>query len=120
MCILRILCINETSHYLITLREIKNKTMKYQVKESVTATVLARNIAQTIDHVRYSKNSINIIKGNKVIARLSPPPKSGLAMDDLIELINLSPKLGEAESLLMAKDVERIRDNAKLPENPWD
>jgi len=88
--------------------------------ESITATALARNIAQTIDNVRMNRTSVLITKGSKVVAKLSPPPKEGLSIHELIGLLNSLPKLTSQDSLRMSEDINRIRAAAKLPDNPWE
>ncbi len=94
--------------------------MRSEPTEKVTATVLARNMAKTIDDVRITRSSILITKGSRVIAKLSPPPKKGLSVEGLIGLLNSLPKLGAKDSLQMSEELKRAKAVANLPENPWD
>ena len=94
--------------------------MRPEVTESITATALARNMAQTIDNVRMTRTSVLITKGTKVIAKLSPPPKNGLSVNGLIGLLKSLPKLSSNDSLQMSENIRKVRTAAKLPENPWE
>lgn len=94
--------------------------MRPEITESITATVLARNMAQTIDNVRMTRTSVLITKGTKVIAKLSPPPKKGLSVNGLVELLKSLPKLSANDSLQMSENIKMVRAAAKLPENPWE
>jgi len=93
--------------------------MKHAVHEQVSATELVRNLSSMIDKVRITRQSIYITKGNQTIAELSPPPKSGYPLKNLVALLESLPKLGD-DAEQMAKDLERIRKNSDLPENPWE
>ncbi len=94
--------------------------MRSEITESITATLLARNMAQTIDNVRMTGTSLLITKGTKVIAKLSPPPKSGLPVNQLVNLLKSLPKLSDGDSLKMSKNIQSVRAAAKLPGNPWE
>lgn len=87
--------------------------------DSISATELARNISMSIDTVRMTGQSLYITKGSQTVAELCPPPKRGFPIARLAEMIAILPKLGD-DSKRMAKDIERIRSKAALPENPWD
>lgn len=48
-----------------------------------------------------------------------PPPKQGLNVDELVELLSNMPRLGDdAESF--AEDVRMARSNDSLPDSSWD
>lgn len=87
--------------------------------ESVTATELARNMASVIDRVRYTGKSLYITKGSQTIAELSPPPKAGFPAEGLNDFLASLPKLGD-DAQQMSDDLRMVRDNASLPESPWD
>lgn len=92
--------------------------MKSKVCDTITATELVRNLSFAIDKVRITGNSLYITKGAQTVAELSPPPKPGLPINKLAELLKSLPKLGDDASA-MAKDLEKIRRQATLPEDPW-
>jgi len=86
--------------------------------DAITATELVRNLSVAIDKVRMTGNSLYITKGSQTVAELSPPPKPGLPINKLADLLKSLPKLGDDASA-MAKDLDNIRRQANLPENPW-
>ena len=85
---------------------------------TITATELVRNLSVAIDKVRISGQSLYITKGSQTVAELRPPPKPGLPINELAGLLKLLPKLSDDASV-MAKDLETIRRQANLPEDPW-
>lgn len=85
---------------------------------SITATDLARNVAQSIDKVRLSGTGLYVTKGKHIVAQLCPPPKPGLPISKLAELLRSLPKLGE-DAVVMQQDIHSVRQHAQLPENPW-
>lgn len=87
--------------------------------ESISATELARNVAMSIDKVRYTRTSLDITKGAQVVATLSPPQKLGMPIKSLVELLSSLPKLGD-DADAFAVDIETIKTKASLPDNPWD
>lgn len=89
------------------------------VHDSITATELVRNLSAAIDKVRISGHSIAITKGTQTVAELSPPPKPGLAITELVGLLKSLPKLGDDAST-MAEDLKNIRKQTKLPGSKWD
>jgi antitoxin (DNA-binding transcriptional repressor) of toxin-antitoxin stability system len=86
--------------------------------DTITATELVRNLSAAIDTVRMTGHSLFITKGSQTVAELSPPPKPGLPMNKLAGLLKSLPKSGDDASA-MANDMENIRRQANLPENPW-
>jgi len=86
---------------------------------TITATELVRNLSVAIDKVRLTGQSLYITKGSQTVAELSPPPKSGLPINKLADLLKSLPKLGDDTSV-MAKNQEAIRRQARLPNNPWE
>ena len=81
---------------------------------SISVTELARNITANIDNVRISGHSIYITKGSQTVAELCPPPKPGLSVDKLIDLLHALPRLGD-DAAVMANDLAYIRKQAVLP-----
>jgi len=93
--------------------------MAKPVHDTITATELVRNLSVAIDKVRMTGHSLYITKGSQTVAELRPPPKPGLPVDQLAGLLKSLPSLA-ADASSMAKDLENIRQQANLPENPWD
>lgn len=87
--------------------------------DTITATKLVRNLAAAVNHVRNTGKSLSITKGNQAIAVLAPPPKKGLSIGQLIELLGNLPPL-EDKGRQFSKDVQKVRHASELPDNPWD
>jgi len=86
--------------------------------DTITSTELVRNLSVAIDRVRLTGHSLYITKGSQTVAELSPPPKRGVAMSQLSALLKSLPRLG-TDATVMAEDLDHIRHQANLPENPW-
>ncbi|MCX7114818.1 MAG: hypothetical protein NTW08_02750 [Gammaproteobacteria bacterium] len=87
---------------------------------TITATSFARNIAAVIDKVRFSGKSIDITKGSQTIVTLVPPLKMGLPINQLEQLFKELPHLGVDEASSMAHDLEQLRRQANIVEDPWE
>ena len=87
--------------------------------QSITATELVRNLSGVIDQVRMSGKSLLIKKGTQTVAELHPPPKVGIPVTKLGELLASLPKL-ENEKTIMSQDVANLRKKAVLPKSAWD
>lgn len=93
--------------------------MKNYLHETISATDLVRHLSAVIDKVRITGHSLYITKGTQTIAELCPPPKVGFPIENLASLLKSLPKLGD-DAAVMANDFKTIKNNSKLPENPWD
>jgi antitoxin (DNA-binding transcriptional repressor) of toxin-antitoxin stability system len=88
--------------------------------ETVSATKFARNVANYLDQVRYSGNTLAITKGSRVVAELAPPKPTGFSVSELANLIANAPKLGHTAATL-SEDIKTIRDSSKKTlDNPWE
>jgi len=95
------------------------KPMSIDVNETVSATELVRNLSAVIDKVRISGRSLYITKGSQTVAELIPPPKAGLLVGDLQQLLTSLPTLGKDADTL-AEDIKQLGEQGQLPDNPWD
>ena len=88
--------------------------------ERVSVTQAVRQFSDLLNRVFYQGVSVELERGNKVIARLSPvSTESKLKVKDLNKLFSKLPSLGEdAESF--AKDLEDIRKMIPLEKSQWD
>jgi prevent-host-death family protein len=93
--------------------------MKELPKQRITTTELSRNLANVIDQVRISRTHMTITKGSHEVAQLVPVAGNGTTLADLQSLLNSSP-LSAAEQQTFSKDLQTIRQNASLPESPWE
>jgi antitoxin (DNA-binding transcriptional repressor) of toxin-antitoxin stability system len=93
--------------------------MSKSTHDTISATELARNVALSIDRVRLSGRSLHITKGSQTVAELCPPPKFGVSLARLADILKALPKLGDDASTF-ANDLKNARRHAQLPGNAWD
>ena len=75
----------------------------------------ARRLNESIEQIR--AGLLNT-RGERPAATLSPLPKQGLTVDELIEFLSTISRLGDdAESF--AEDVKTARSNDSLPGSSW-
>lgn len=87
-------------------------------KQTISATELARNLANVIDQVRISHTRMTITKGNQAVAQLVPVAGNGTKLADLQVLLD-NHSLSSTEQQNFNEDLETIRHAADLPESPW-
>ena len=93
--------------------------MKNLPKQRISATDMARNLANVIDQVRITQTRMTITKGGHDVAQIIPIAGNGTTLADLQALVTNSP-LSVAEQLAFSKDMQTIREAAALPESPWE
>lgn len=88
--------------------------------ERISVTQAVRQFSDLLNRVFYQGVSVELLRGNKVIARISPVSAgSPLKVKDLNKLFSELPPLKEdAESF--AKDLENIRKKIPLEQSQWD
>ncbi|MGK5094411.1 hypothetical protein WDW89_20645 [Deltaproteobacteria bacterium TL4] len=88
--------------------------------ERVSVTQAVRQISDLLNRVCYQGISVELERGNKVIARISPvSSESPLKAKDLNSFFSKLPSLGE-DSKNFAKDLENIRKTIPLEKSQWD
>lgn len=88
--------------------------------ERINVTQAVRNFSDLLNRVYYQGVSVELERGNKVIARLSPAsPSSTLRAEDLSDFFASLPKLGE-DADAFAEDVERVREALPSERSEWD
>ena len=88
--------------------------------ERMNVTQAVRQFSDLLNRVFYQGISIELERGNKVIARISPVSlASPLKVKDLNRLFAQLPSLGE-DAEAFAKDLEDIRKQIPLEKNQWD
>ena len=85
---------------------------------TITATELVKNLSAVLDKVRISGRSLCITKGSQTVARITPPPKYGIAIAELSEFLRPLLTRGDGAKLMQA-DLKYLRDQANLPDNSW-
>lgn len=88
--------------------------------ERISVTQAVRQFSDLLNRIFYQGVSVELERGNKVIARISPVlPESPLKVKDLNELFDNLPSLRE-DAGLFAKDLNEIRKQIPLENNQWD
>lgn len=65
---------------------------------SITATYLARNVSDLLNQVRYQHVTLEVTRGNDLVAYVSPPPgAAGYPIDQLDYLLAGLPHLSDEE-----------------------
>ncbi|MBW2369316.1 MAG: antitoxin [Deltaproteobacteria bacterium] len=88
--------------------------------ERVTVTQAVRQFSDLLNRVYYQGTIVELERGNKVIAIISPvAPESPLKVKNLNRLFADLPSLGE-DAKAFAKDLADIRKKVPLEQNEWD
>ena len=88
--------------------------------ERISVTQAVRKFSDLLNRVFYQGTIVELERGNKVIARISPvASESPLKVKDLNRLFVEFPSLGE-EAKAFAKDLAAIRKQVSLEQNQWD
>jgi prevent-host-death family protein len=84
---------------------------------SMTATEAARNFSDLLNRVRYRRESIDIVRGGEVVARVVPPEDAGRGtVGDLLERFTALPSGDPGFS----GDLEAIQASVSAaPTDPW-
>ena len=88
--------------------------------ERMSVTQAARQFSDLLNRVFYQGTVVELERGNKVIARLSPAvPESIVKVKDLNRLFDELPFLGE-DAKTFAKELGDIRKQIPMELNKWD
>ncbi len=88
--------------------------------ERISVTKAARQFSDLLNRVFYQGAIVELERGNKVVARISPvAPASPLKVKNLNRLFADLPSLGE-DAEAFAKDLADIRKQVPLEQNKWD
>ncbi|MEA3241104.1 MAG: antitoxin [Pseudomonadota bacterium] len=88
--------------------------------ERISVTQAVRQFSDLMNRVFYQGTIVELERGNKVIARISPvSPESPLKVKDLNRFFHELPSLDE-ESEAFAEDLADIRKHIPMEWNQWD
>lgn len=88
--------------------------------ERISVTQAVRQFSDVLNRVFYQKTIIELERGNKVIARISPVTSaSPVKVKDLNKLFTELPRLGK-DAKAFANDLVDIRKQPSLVQNQWD
>ena len=90
---------------------------------TVNATDFSRSLSEFLNQVQYKGQVLDIERGKRVVARVSPVPGlsgiDGFPLMQLDEFLARGPNLTTSERKLMAQDVQTVRGNLKTRPDPW-
>jgi antitoxin (DNA-binding transcriptional repressor) of toxin-antitoxin stability system len=87
--------------------------------ESISITHLARNLADVVNRVLYRGERFTVLRGNRPVVELVPPP-SARRLGDLPAILSGLPRLDPADAEGFGVDVQRARDELPPARDPWD
>jgi antitoxin (DNA-binding transcriptional repressor) of toxin-antitoxin stability system len=88
--------------------------------ERISVTQAVRQFSDLLNRIFYQGISVELERGNKVIARISPVSiASSLKVKDLNRMFAELPSLGDDASVF-TKDLEDIRKQIPLEKTQWD
>jgi len=86
----------------------------------ITVAQAERNFVDLVNRVYAEGISVDLARGEEVIARLVPAgPHSALKVQDLNTFLQGLPKLGD-DAVAFGEDVRSIRRDFPAETNPWD
>ena len=86
---------------------------------SVSVTEFSRGLSEFLNHVQYQGQVLDIERGKRIIARVSPVASAdGFPIDQLDTLLAKGPQLG-TERKSMVKDVQTVRAKLRNRTTAW-
>lgn len=86
---------------------------------SVSVTDFSRGLSEFLSQVQYRGQILDIERGKRIIARVSPVAASdGFPIDQLDDFLAKGPQLG-ADRKSMANDVQMVRAKLRSRTAPW-
>jgi antitoxin (DNA-binding transcriptional repressor) of toxin-antitoxin stability system len=90
---------------------------------TVNATDFSRSLSEFLNQVQYKGQVLDIERGKRVVARVSPVPAlsgtDGFPITQLDELMAKGPQLAAGDRQLMARDVQAVRSHLQPRPDPW-
>lgn len=87
---------------------------------SITATHLARNFSDLLNQVRYQHVTLEVMRGNELIAYVSPAPMTaGYPIAQLDRLLTGLPRLSAEESQQFLEDIHHGVADQLLENDAW-
>jgi antitoxin (DNA-binding transcriptional repressor) of toxin-antitoxin stability system len=87
---------------------------------TVNVTEFSRGLSDFLNHVQYRGQVLDIERGKRVVARVSPvSPANGFRIEQLDTLLANGPQLSAANRKSMANDVRDARKHLGRRADPW-
>ncbi len=86
----------------------------------VNVTEFSRGLSDFLNHVQYRGQVLDIERGKRVVARVSPvSPADGFRIEQLDALLAQGPQLSAANRKSLAGDVRAVRARLGKRADPW-
>jgi hypothetical protein len=86
----------------------------------VNVTDFSRGLSEFLNQVQYKGQVLNIERGKKIIARVSPVGSlDGFPISQLDQFLANGPQLSADERFSMVADLKEIRLNQSKSRDPW-
>lgn len=86
----------------------------------VNVTEFSRGLSDFLNHVQYRGQVLDIERGKRVVARVSPVlPPDGFRIAQLDSLLGSGPQLSVANRKSLASDVRAVRARLGKRVDPW-
>lgn len=87
---------------------------------TITATALARNFSDLLNQVRYKGLTLDVRRGNELIARVTPPANiAGFPIDQIDALLGAAPALSDAEIGEFLRDIHEATGGLVTENSVW-
>lgn len=87
---------------------------------SITAIALARNFSDFLNQVRYQRITLEVKRGNEVIACVTPPAKfAGFPIEQLDALLTSTAALSAQEGRDFLRDIHEATDRLIAEDSAW-
>lgn len=90
---------------------------------TINATDFSRSLSEFLNQVQYKGQVLDIERGKRVVARVSPVPAlstvDGFPLAQLDAFMAKGPQLTPSDRKLMARDVQTVRSHLKSRADPW-
>ncbi len=88
--------------------------------QAVNVTEFSRSLSEFLNHVQYKGLVLDIERGKRVVARVSPAGQTdGFPISQLDDLLGKGPQLSGADRQSMAADVRAVRAQLRSKADPW-
>ena len=88
--------------------------------QTISATTLARNFSEFLNRVRYQSVTLDVTRGNEVIAFISPPnPSTGFPIAQLDRLFASLPALAIGDAAQFEADVAEVVGKLRPQDDAW-
>ena len=87
---------------------------------AVNVTAFSRNLSYFLNQVQYRGQVLDIERGKRVVARVSPVAAiKGYPIAQLDALLARGPRLNAADRKMMVKDLRAMRAQTRSRTDPW-